>query len=818
MRCAIPNGAGVVGMRRGPVPSAQARELARTDESTIRECAAGGSLAASEVRHSRLGFIVEVMAGGQSDSSDMSSLIERVRQLAGEVGCGRVDGLRSVPLDLSGVELECSWSAPVAVATRGGETRSVEVPRGGFARREVAVDVLSEARPLALVAETALRARVLCEISSCTRAKAGPSCCELGPGGSQLCPDRGVSVSCELLGAGVVGVTPLVGVMRPAKQCVPAISGVVEHPRVVSSVGSDLRRMFEGQLADFDSGQSLLSLPTTLSQAPFASSTTAPSLLSRPSSTSQSRSTVTLPLLPDTPWWTDLSLQSVAVPAAPSREQVWHLMLDAKAPSTVSRYNALTRQFEEFALQLGHQPWPSASTTVAMWFTSLALKGSSPSTVGLAGAALSWAHHMRGFPSPMSDPTLRLVAQGAQRRGAKPITHKSVFTPLQIKQLIDSILKSDSLKNLRLATMISVSFGALLRLDEVHRIQLSDVVIKQDCVVINIPHSKTDQLRLGNTRRAAAMPDLSVCPVRLLRLYLARLGVERLADSPDNRPLFPALSGASSPLWGKGPVTKDAVRRQLKWELSACGALFRSMTWHSLRASAASAVAHAGAPAHIIQQLGAWHSEAWRTYVAWSDAPLVAAARGVWSGAADNAASPLVSPSSHLHRSRAELSLHRSPPGGGQPTTPAALPLPTSSTTSPRTTTAAADPSSESSGSSPGTVVVDSLSDRVDSSPLRLCVSRGSANVECSAVASAASPPSQGEAGGAGRGRGTRAGMTRCAVSPRCCVSKRREEVVARSSPHAGSPLPASSSPRSKRHCRRPGRCVGSGGGLMVEE
>ncbi len=70
----------------------------------------------------------------------------------------------------------------------------------------------------------------------------------------------------------------------------------------------------------------------------------------------------------------------------------------------------------------------------------------------------------------------------------------------------------------------------------------------------------------------------------------------------------------------------------------------------------------------MIQQYGAWYSEDWRTYVEWSFALMVAAAREVWSGAAQAVVSPVAESWASLRlmlarRDEARRSKQQSPPG-----------------------------------------------------------------------------------------------------------------------------------------------------------
>ena len=305
----------------------------------------------------------------------------------------------------------------------------------------------------------------------------------------------------------------------------------------------------------------------------------------------------------------------------------------AVAPNTLTRYKSVFSAFSSFADLAGRCSMPASPSVVASWLVSLVHKGWAPASIRSAAAALSWEHRRRDENDPTEHKTVVLVLKGAQRVNARPIVHKEPLDLPRLSALLSHLLKIDSMPGLRLAALLSLSFAAFLRLSDAISLQVYDVAVSHSHVSVSLRSNKTDPERLGSTRIAAAAPDSSVCPVRILRLYASRLGItfESGEHVFDVRPLWPNFTAHGVPLWGRGPVRPDNIRKQFKLLCAELGPSFESLTFHSCRAGAASAVANDDIDVLALKRLGGWSSFACSTYVDLKTPALLDQAKRVWS-------------------------------------------------------------------------------------------------------------------------------------------------------------------------------------------
>lgn len=174
---------------------------------------------------------------------------------------------------------------------------------------------------------------------------------------------------------------------------------------------------------------------------------------------------------------------------------------------------------------------------------------------------------------------------------------------------LDSICKSSYEASLFYAAALVAFFGAL-RISELvaqsRAQQRSGALLFQDVhftdvgVNLGLRRSKTDQLGRGAQISLGYCELEDLCPVRALRKFISLRG-----SSPGL--LFCHLGGA--------PLTKHqfwAVTTRALAKLGLCGVRFCT---HSFRIGAASTAAAMGLPSSVIQHVGRWHSNAFRSFI-----------------------------------------------------------------------------------------------------------------------------------------------------------------------------------------------------------
>uniref|UniRef100_A0A914VY58 Tyr recombinase domain-containing protein n=1 Tax=Plectus sambesii TaxID=2011161 RepID=A0A914VY58_9BILA len=214
-----------------------------------------------------------------------------------------------------------------------------------------------------------------------------------------------------------------------------------------------------------------------------------------------------------------------------------------------------------------------------------------------ARAVLVWYFDLLGCQAnPARAPIALAMAQGAQRR-APPVVHHEKVTGEEMKLIYSRFTGPNlSLIDHQIGTVLSLLFGAFLRVSEVVALRKEDISFDTRHVWLTIRRSKTDQLGKAE-RRPIARSDSAYCAVANLEKWMARV--------PWSAFLFPCLSTVTST--ATKPMSADSVRAKLQRVLQACG-IARSLTPHSFRGGAATFAVEKGVPVRAVMAMGRWQS------------------------------------------------------------------------------------------------------------------------------------------------------------------------------------------------------------------
>ena len=108
---------------------------------------------------------------------------------------------------------------------------------------------------------------------------------------------------------------------------------------------------------------------------------------------------------------------------------------------------------------------------------------------------LVWAHSMAEISSPTISPIVQTTLEALRSTLAKPVNIKSAFTVEMVKAIVEDAEKSDTLASIPLALVCLLSFPGFLRFNKLAHIRPCDLTIGTNHLIIQIPHSKTDQLQ-----------------------------------------------------------------------------------------------------------------------------------------------------------------------------------------------------------------------------------------------------------------------------------------------------------------------------------
>ena len=294
----------------------------------------------------------------------------------------------------------------------------------------------------------------------------------------------------------------------------------------------------------------------------------------------------------------DMDLQRLA-------ETLPSSVLHCKATTTTKKYLGAFRRWKIWATEHNLQVFSLEGVHIALYLQHLAETKCSKSAVEEAVNGLAWAHSMAGIPPPTVSPIVQTTLEGLKQSLAKPVNKKSPFRVEMLKAIIQDARKNDTLASIRLALVCLISFAGFLRFDKLANIHPCDLTIGPDHLIIQIPRSKTDQLRQGS-EVAIARTFTETCPVAMLECYIRKGGIQMNSD----KNLFRAIvNGKTQKLREAGGLTYSRMRELLKEKLEELGFPSADYSLHSLRAGGATAVAGVGVPDRMLKRHGRWKSE-----------------------------------------------------------------------------------------------------------------------------------------------------------------------------------------------------------------
>ena len=288
------------------------------------------------------------------------------------------------------------------------------------------------------------------------------------------------------------------------------------------------------------------------------------------------------------------------------------LQHNAIAPSTRRTYSAGIRHFKAFCARYGLASLPASELTIRFFCTEQSAIVSY-STISVYVPAIHMFHLDNGFADPTAGSVqLSLLLQGIKRAWAPSVQSRKPITT-DMLSLLKSTLKSQDLPRshyLLYWAAFTVAFYGFLRVGEYtapsrcstngRTLRVQQVRVSKTSISIGLPSSKTCQFSLPAPIHMGATAS-STCPVSTMRRFL------KCRISSPSAPLFTFPDDSF--------LTPRQVSNMLKKILQQAGfdpALYSS---HSVRIGAATSAAASGLPDHLVQKLGRWTSNAYKSYI-----------------------------------------------------------------------------------------------------------------------------------------------------------------------------------------------------------
>lgn len=246
----------------------------------------------------------------------------------------------------------------------------------------------------------------------------------------------------------------------------------------------------------------------------------------------------------------------------------------ATAVSTRRAYASDWEIFTAWCAARGIDALPVSPATVAVFLSSEADAGVSPSTIGRRLAAIGYHHRSAGFDAPQSMPgaeVLRRVLAGIRRTKS---VKKKRKRPAQADMLRDMLraIDGDAPRDVRDRALLAIGMAGAFRRSELVALDRSDIEDVPEGLRITIRRSKTDQEAEG--QKIVIPEGKRIRPKALLLAWLELAGVE---GGPVFRKMTP--QGRISPK----RMSDKGVALVVKARAAAAGYEESDYSGHSLR-------------------------------------------------------------------------------------------------------------------------------------------------------------------------------------------------------------------------------------------
>ena len=219
-------------------------------------------------------------------------------------------------------------------------------------------------------------------------------------------------------------------------------------------------------------------------------------------------------------------------------------VMEAKEPATVGKYMAAFRRWKKWTENFDEvEPLPAKPGHLSAYLMSLMNETRSYSSVETAYYALSWIHNIADLPNPTLHSLPKMLKESAKRKLMKAPQKKVPATPSLMAAIVNKYGKSESLSDLRLATMSILSYSGFLRFNDLINLKVSDLRFDVGHVSVYIAKSKTDVYNQGQTVVISETNNMT-CPIKLTREYMKRGKLE--ASSERDKFLFRRIVGTGT--------------------------------------------------------------------------------------------------------------------------------------------------------------------------------------------------------------------------------------------------------------------------------
>jgi integrase len=268
----------------------------------------------------------------------------------------------------------------------------------------------------------------------------------------------------------------------------------------------------------------------------------------------------------------------------PLDEAVADYVLSAISDNTKRAYQSDLHAFLKWGGSI-----PASDRMIARYLADHATK-LAMATLARRIVSIGKAHTMRGLPSPMNLPLVKLTMSGIRRRHNRPQLRAVAATKEIILAMVEGL--GGDLKAKRDRALLLIGFAGAFRRSELVAIDCADLRQVAEGIVITLRRGKTDQESKG---REIGIPLAkgAICPVQAPGAWL---DVSNIAEGP----IFRSINrhGHLSDM----RLSAECVALIVKDRAKTAGFDPSVYSGHSLRAGLATSAAAAGIPSWKIRE------------------------------------------------------------------------------------------------------------------------------------------------------------------------------------------------------------------------
>ncbi len=211
--------------------------------------------------------------------------------------------------------------------------------------------------------------------------------------------------------------------------------------------------------------------------------------------------------------------------------------------------------------------------------------------------SISKAHTAQGMPSPTTSELVKATLKGIRRVHGTAQHQASPILKADIAAMVENL---SGIIGARDKALLLVGFAGAFRRSELVALQFTDIEFVEQGMVLNIRHSKTDQVGAG---RKVAIPYArgKHCPVLSLKSWLEVAAIT-------SGPIFRSITKHG--LISEAALSSESVAVIVKKRAVAVGLDPKNYSGHSLRAGLVTSAAQAGVSSWKIRQQTGHKSDA----------------------------------------------------------------------------------------------------------------------------------------------------------------------------------------------------------------